>query len=455
MVAMKRFVLLLFVISILAGLHAPCVAKANIKYRINPYKTSVELGCAANTPVPTQNYLRNIFQRIESIASIPRKDSYGKIGVHFHVDVMGNISNISVTKSSKDKNSDRAAVDSLYRAAPFGPAPFSFPQCGQDINFVFYLVPDKNATQKQAKMLTPKPASANQQSVVPQANSYVPSVMPQKQKILATPTNPYVPAVPQTQPQIPQNNYQKNYTQPAYQKAAVPQKTTGNFQVYQPQGSSNQFLSGTQSLISNISNSSYLPQYRNPMRYQYDSRQGDYFHTTQACLRGMGIYPNDYHFKSFPVKVWIQPQAPQIDRVIRGAVTEYQQYFPIQFVPNANLADMTIKIDPNLVYSGNVLGRGGLDYPEMKAHIELSPKLFNSEFSVLARHTIKHEIAHAMGVAKHSDDPNDLMFGVQRIDIDKANRRVNLSISGSSKPFERVGDFTTRDLNTLWRLYNE
>ncbi|MEW5820799.1 MAG: TonB family protein, partial [Cyanobacteriota bacterium] len=157
----KLFIILIITLLCLSNNLAKAETQAYVRYKVNPYASSQQLGCSPNTPESIQNYMRNVYQRIESFANIPVKDSYGKIAVSFYLDINGKVSNLNITKSSGDFQSDRLAMEAVIKSAPFGPFPIGFNSSGMQFNFVFYLQPFTQPDNTQTTLFPNSSISSN------------------------------------------------------------------------------------------------------------------------------------------------------------------------------------------------------------------------------------------------------------------------------------------------------
>ncbi|MEW5820249.1 MAG: hypothetical protein AB1782_08675, partial [Cyanobacteriota bacterium] len=199
----------------------------------------------------------------------------------------------------------------------------------------------------------------------------------------------------------------------------------------------------------------YIRSPKNPMRYNYQPQYGDYIQTTYDYLLGNGILIEDYHFKNFPIKYWIQASSPHTNGIIRESINEYARYFPMIETRNKFEADLTIEVGRIVSDDYRTMGRAGFDCSTLKGNVNLDPKIFDQTHLILAKLTVKHEIAHGLGLIKHSNSADDIMYAMQRIDYSSGLNQAKSLDTGKIKTAEQFAQFSIRDLNTLWILYNQ
>lgn len=416
-------IILLLIVFFESNCFLTAVGKGVLSYQINKYETYKELGCYPDTPISFQNYIRSMYQKIERSSNLPAEDAFGKIELSFFVDSGGNVSNVLITKSSGKEQSDKAAIEAVRSAAPFGTFPIDFKSSGIKFNFAFFLKPVE--------------ISNNMQNVTP--------IIP-----LPPPNTSTTPVVP-TAPYSLSNPYLQGTGQISANSTIVP--IVGQNTTSMPVNT--QKVTTIYPNLNQNASSNFVRHPKNPMKYDYNPQYGNYFKYIENCLNCEGISVMDYHFQQFPIKYWIQPVDPTINRIIRDAINDYAYYLPMVEVSSQPDADIVFELSQNISADYRTMGKAGLEYPTLKGNVSLSPSIFSREAIILAKLTVKHEIAHALGLIKHSDDINDLMYPQQKIDATSNPNKAKVIETGQIKTYEDFGRFSFRDLNTLWMLYNQ
>jgi TonB family protein len=425
-------VLLLIIITTTAAnaQHSVNTLSANKLYKLNQYKSDHELGCSNTLPTSFKNYIREMFKRIEFFSELPLEHSYGKITLSFYISNTGEARNIKILNSSGSHNSDQLAIAAVQKASPFGPFPVDYANLGQTINFTFYLLPAQSQYLVNANV--------------------TPSKISKPEAVLNTSNLQQQPLVPLVPVENNFNNLSAGFNQYSTQVTTAPQT---NYNI--PKNSDTNKISLANTNFNNayevLTQGSALKLSRhnnNPMNYQFQPQQGHYFNTIESFLSEQGILSCEYHFKSFPISYWIQPMAAQNELLIREAIADFAFYFPMRETRNRMEADLTIQMADSMYSNQETMGMAGLEYPTLKGNVTLSPSIFTNSYAVIAKLAIKHEITHAFGVIKHSNDRNDIMYPKQVVSQEQA-------MTGKINNQAKFGRFTYRDLNTLWILYNQ
>ena len=130
-----------------------------------------------------------------------------------------------------------------------------------------------------------------------------------------------------------------------------------------------------------------------------------------------------WHHKSFPLKVYIQPSAPEVYRnIIKNAFLEWQseasKIISFTFVNNYNNADIRCyfpaDFDKRIKKDSNTAGvtvphikNNKLQYMTIEFTNRLNNKPINeTTFKIIAL----HEIGHSLGLSGHSENENDVMY---------------------------------------------
>jgi predicted Zn-dependent protease len=193
----------------------------------------------------------------------------------------------------------------------------------------------------------------------------------------------------------------------------------------------------------------------NPMRnWNYNSSYGNYLSLIKTSIKQQykdnRLDIEDFRFRQFPVKYWIQPMNPRWEAQIKEAITEFSYYFPMQEVYTRQEATLTLEITnyPKLcklmgtnrksLYAAggmeirNILHDGIVVERNIKADIHFLPKTFDNAST---KKIILHELGHAFGIQAHSHNSADVMYPKDSV--------------------YKVTKLSTRDLNTLWLVYNQ
>lgn len=200
----------------------------------------------------------------------------------------------------------------------------------------------------------------------------------------------------------------------------------------------------------------------NPMKnHTYDPAVGHYYNLVAKELKSKNAPIKDFHFKTFPVKYWIQPMSQDKTTVIKLAIKDFSYYFPMQETKYKNNADLIFRMStfaevvstsggagPN---QKGIVACGGMEsiYPKPRGVVLILPSLFNSR---TAKGSVIHEMGHAFGIAGHSDNTNDIMFEGKSI-LNFKNRDYIVK-NKVLQTIDEACNFTPRDLNTLWLIYN-
>ena len=92
-------------------------------------------------------YMRNIQRKIKMNWNPPKNDNSSSVTLLFTLDRKGNVVKHSFLESSNDKKVNKAAVDALLYAQPFGELPKTFKGQSVDVQFKF----DYNIIEKTTK----------------------------------------------------------------------------------------------------------------------------------------------------------------------------------------------------------------------------------------------------------------------------------------------------------------
>ncbi|MEW5819464.1 MAG: hypothetical protein AB1782_04680 [Cyanobacteriota bacterium] len=213
---------------------------------------------------------------------------------------------------------------------------------------------------------------------------------------------------------------------------------------------------------------------KNPvMNHSYDKEEGDYYIFIKKELDKIHISPRDHHFQSFPIKYYIGQMTPKREKLIRFAISDFEEFFPMKEIKIKDQADLKIEIAsfdeikkryPDIPEEG-LSGVGGLERVQTsikylpfirpgkptRSIVLLTPHAFDQP--LISKAIIMHELGHAFGLADHSDDPYDLMYKntMTKSEIDSNKIIVN----GIEQDLEEANSLSIRDLNTLWVLYNQ
>jgi predicted Zn-dependent protease len=220
-----------------------------------------------------------------------------------------------------------------------------------------------------------------------------------------------------------------------------------------------------------IETSVFVKNEKNPItNHVYDKEEGDYYPAVLTELKRLKIAPKNHHFKKFPVKYWLQPMNEDKDELVRSTFKDLSYYFPLEEVDDKGEAGLIIELSTYQAVKAQypdipeeaVSGIGGLERIDInngflgsndttKATVKLLPHAF--EQKAIVRAIILHEIIHALGIAAHSDDPYDIMYGQTNTLYNPHTEEIQ--VNGISQSVEEANSISIRDLNTLWRLYNE
>lgn len=82
-------------------------------------------------------YMENVQRRIKNNWYPPKNTESTRVTVLFKIDKFGRLLDAKIISSSGDAEAERAAIDALYRTAPFDPLPSSYSGSSVDIQFNF------------------------------------------------------------------------------------------------------------------------------------------------------------------------------------------------------------------------------------------------------------------------------------------------------------------------------
>ncbi|MEW5819953.1 MAG: hypothetical protein AB1782_07155 [Cyanobacteriota bacterium] len=213
---------------------------------------------------------------------------------------------------------------------------------------------------------------------------------------------------------------------------------------------------------SNSSNNNIERNSKNPMKYDYVAKYGDYIKDLDQPYKDKFSGKSWHtHFLRFPITYWISPCREEQRKQILDALAQYATYFPLQEVKSKSQAFLVIEVVDKeelkqlcgKTYKPNVLGCGGGSYSASqlggntgriyKGYLYLKTNIFAIPGSIT---TVLHELGHAFGIAGHSKDPSDIMY--YAIDA-----WALMSKSSSAKKIPTHLNY--RDCNTLYLIYND
>lgn len=92
----------------------------------HPLRVSFTFNCSSNTTssgVSMKAYNDELWKKIQKTWWVPKRLAFFKVTLKVAINADGSLNEVSVLKSSGDKNADRLAVIGVKRAAPFAPLP--------------------------------------------------------------------------------------------------------------------------------------------------------------------------------------------------------------------------------------------------------------------------------------------------------------------------------------------
>lgn len=209
----------------------------------------------------------------------------------------------------------------------------------------------------------------------------------------------------------------------------------------------------------------YTKHPKNPINtWNYKPDKGDYFDIISNSQKQLGNAIKTTHFQSFPVKCWIAPMNFEWQKTIRNSISDYNYFIPTIETTNSKEADIKITLSTRQEISKrlgqtapeNMNALGGCDYDnnnKLACFVLLKPQVFDDVFK---RKVINHELGHTFGLF-HSNNSDDLMhfqYPDYSLEEDQGKEYVIFK-NGVKRPVDKLHCFTSRDINTLWLLYNQ
>lgn len=185
-----------------------------------------------------------------------------------------------------------------------------------------------------------------------------------------------------------------------------------------------------------------------PLNIAYDDRAGDYYNDVVKNNNGEVL-----RWKDFPINVYIHSKDPIEDKTSRMAVEYWQNKVPINLTNDYQSANILIDWASKSNYITVPIATKTNQEKEIKVLINLGGIQETEEANTLPLFII-HQIGHALGIWGHSDDINDLMYPTGRIGCNDINIKRNKTLIYQPIMLQaKRANITTRDLNTLLRIY--
>jgi len=163
---------------------------------------------------------------------------------------------------------------------------------------------------------------------------------------------------------------------------------------------------------------------------------GDYFAAINKFTAGSVA-----RWTSFPVLVHLPQGSPSNwQKTLEDAVGNWGRYIPVRAAAPSETSDIEIAWINHL--PPRTLGQTNLEI--FNGHMRVTVYLLRPSYYLpntsekVLRKAAEHEVGHAIGIFGHSTDPADLMYPME---------------NASPKDSAKYGGITSRDLNTLRRIY--
>ena len=111
----------------------------------------------------------------------------------------------------------------------------------------------------------------------------------------------------------------------------------------------------------------------------------------------------------------------------------------------------------NQIKSMGAIAIGGTTHQEgkfVKGNVYLAPVSVQGLHVYTAKHTVKHEIMHALGLMHIAIRLETLCFPKLTQTFTEGKNCIYVKEAGGCFTPEQISGFSDRDLNTLWILYN-
>lgn len=206
---------------------------------------------------------------------------------------------------------------------------------------------------------------------------------------------------------------------------------------------------------------------RNPLNYNYQPQYGNYFQAIEEAIKKQHQNIKEYHFKKFPLNVYIKQANPEWLDKIRLSLKEFEKIIPLKEVDTEQGADIKINVvdgEKMFAMSGSK-DRPGLNgvffktennvIVEFKSDVFINKKVFDYPMSIYSSSIINHEFLHALGLVGHSNSIYDILYPRCDVNVLYGSKVGLIRETCTFKDFETFGRLSPRDLNTLWLFYNE
>ena len=179
---------------------------------------------------------------------------------------------------------------------------------------------------------------------------------------------------------------------------------------------------------------------KNPLKIPFDKGAGDYMERITTFVNNTTA-----HWTHFPVRVRLpEDSSPEWRKLMEPSVDKWSKFIPLKTAGRQESADIEVSFVNHLV--PRVLGVTRLTVAsgQMKVFIYmLRPNYYPQLPEKTLSAAFLHELGHAVGIFGHSDRPTDVMYPLE----------VSSQRSGKLTQ-DKLGAVSTRDVNTLKRIYD-